>query len=292
MKPTLYEIIQNQFKKSGLLVTIWVAIVFMSSLITVTQGISLITKFYKNNLAERESYYQKLQTVVPGLQIGYISEVLGSPAIINSNKDGTKKEYVFVNKFFYLQAITRADGYTLSVAVTSRDKSFQPSFSAHGYTDKITINPSYKEDVGDQETDFKNLIKIVKGKGIVLNKTTFSDVTSAEALKEGYTICRARIGANRFSYSEETYLANPGNYQTIIIASNDAGNDGVSKYYGEMFNTFFENMEDQENCEKVPDGHRSGTAINTFIMTAPFVSGANISDFTFGADLRDVKVFD
>jgi len=292
MKSTLYEKIQNQFKKSGLLITIWVAVVFMSSLITLTQGISLINKFYKNNLAERESYYQKLKTVVPGLQIGYISEVLGSPAIINSNKDGTKKEYVFVNKFFYLQAITRADGYTLSVAVTSRDKSFQPSFGAHGYTDKITINPNYKESVGDSEVDLKNLINIVKGKGIVLNKTTFSDVTSAETLKEGHTICRARIGANRFSYSEETYLANPGNYQTIIIALNDAGNNGVSKYYGEMFDTYFVGGENQENCKKVPEGLRSNDTINTYIITAPFIGGVDISDFTFGADLRDVRVFE
>jgi len=264
----------------------------MSSLITLTQGIGLITKFYKNNLAERKSYYQKLQTVAPGLQIGYIFEVLGSPAITNSNKDGTKKEYIFVNKFFYLQAITRTDGYILSVAVTSRDKSFQPSFSAHGYTDKITINPNYKENINDSELDIKSLLNIKKGKEIVLNKTTFLDVTSVEALKEGHTLCRAHIGANRFSYSEETYLANPGNYQTMIVALNDAGNNGVSKYYGEMFDTFFVNMEDQENCEKVPYGHRSDTVINTFVMTAPFVSGADISDFTFGADLRDVRVFD
>jgi len=105
-------------------------------------------------------------------------------------------------------------------------------------------------------------------------------------------ICRARIGAHRFSYSEEIYLANPGNYQTIMLVLNDAGNDGVSNYYSEMFDTFFVKMSPQEACEKVPLGHRKNTSINTFIITAPFITGEDIKDFSFGADLTDVRVFD
>lgn len=294
-KLPLQDKIINYFKNNYILLLIWILIVFLSSIITITEGISLLTNIYKTKVIEKQILYGKLNSLAPGLQIDYYTQILGVPAIIKRNNDKTQKEYIYVNKYFYVQAITRDDGYVLSYAITTRDRKFKPTFKAHGYTDsfnreKFEMLSNKETDTANDTRNFKN--SIIKGKGITLNKTTFAEVVTQNNLLDSKVMCKAYIGAHRFNYSEEIYLANPGNYQTMIVGINDAGNTDSAKYIGELFNIFFNGDADQESCSGVPYKHRLETKINTFIITAPYIEGKDIKDFTYGVNLLDVRVFE
>jgi len=88
----LQDKLVNIFKNNLFLTIIWVLVVFLSSIITITNGLTILHNYYKATVTEKKTYYKMLDTLVPGLQIDYFYNILGSPAIIKPNIENTKKE--------------------------------------------------------------------------------------------------------------------------------------------------------------------------------------------------------
>lgn len=261
MNNILVTKIKKKLANNYLIFLSWAIIVLLSSLITITQGLTILKDFYNSHFLIKENLYSQLNKLYPNTNIDYIKSVLGSPQIVKGsqiNKNSNKKEYIFINKYYYVQTIVDDIGAVLAIAITSRDKNFNPTF----------IDPSYN---GTQK------IKII------LNKTSFYEYSK----KQGN--CIIISGARRHGYYEEFYLANPGNYQSIIIGLNDSSYMNINKKDYEVFSFAFTGL--NYDCNKIPQSFRKNS-INTFIITAPFVDYKDLKDFTLGANLDDVRVFD
>lgn len=110
----------------------------------------------------------------------------------NLARDGTRDddvEWVWVDDLFYVRALTHIDDddYITRFAVTTRWKRFRP-------------------------------ILRVAGMKCQLGRTTFE-----EGVLTGIPLVQVDIRAHRGVVAQRAYLANPGDYQTLIVAANDAG---------------------------------------------------------------------
>src|SRR6266536_3437836 len=109
-------------------------------------------------------------------------------------------EYVFVDEYFYLDAITDPQRKVLYFAVTIRDKSFHPTF--------------------------KNQVFQIQ-----LGRSKYSDIPGRPGSAQG---C---FGAHWFAYYETRYFGRPGAYQDFGFGFNTAGYsaaNSVKAYKGLM----------------------------------------------------------
>lgn len=264
--------IGKYLKTKKIIIVIWLITVFFSSLITITEGYKKLSDFYINNFRVKNSEYEKIVKLKPHVHISYIEELIGDPTIIqtsdlelgNDNFDkypDARKEYVFVHKNYYVQAITNKDEMVVSLAITSRTKDFNP----------IIYRPGQS---GNKKSK------------IILNKTTFSEFGN-----DADASCTANIGARRFNYYEEYHGSNPDNYQNIIVAVNDSGYiDSNIIGYDKLFEKIFEEGNDDRACQVAPEFRNN--AINTVILFAPFKSLSDVNNYWVGPNYDAVRVID
>lgn len=278
IKQLLMDKISNYLKNKQIIVIIWLVTVFFSSLITITDGFNKLVNIYNSHFGVVSIEYSKLSKLKPNVHISFIEQLIGSPTLIQSEdfeiitdqdkkERETLKEYVFIRKNYYVQAITNSDGVAISVAITSRNFNFKPVFYRPGQ-------------IGNNKAK------------IILNETTFNTFDSTEQAS-----CKALIGARRFNYYEEYYEANPGNYQSVIISYNDAGYSPVNlKGFDKLFQDLFIDDKIQADkqgyitCDLIIE-FRDNT-VNTVIFTAPSVNSSDINKFWLGPNLDVVRVID
>ncbi|MCK4553380.1 hypothetical protein KAU19_00250 [Candidatus Parcubacteria bacterium] len=261
-KIKLHKIVER-FKKNNLFILIGVLLILLSSVITITQGFSAIKEQYEKSIGYKGKLLENLSQLSADVHIGYFTEILGNPVFVNNyderihaNQELTKTnltEYVFVNKYYFVQALTDNQGKVIVYTVTTRVANFNPKF-----------------------------------KGIELGKTKFKDLGQAV---DGDIV--SYLGAHNFYYHETYWGANPGNYQTSIYALNEAGYAGLeeelesytmippSKKLGE------EILSSDPEIEKF----RNNAIINTYGVSAPLVFfRENLNDFRFGPDYNQIRI--
>lgn len=267
---TLLSKVQKTFADNWIIVAIWMIVVFSSSLVTLYQGFEILRTYYNQSFASKHNMKKALEDIYPNQQIHVIVEKIGKPEIVqavNENNEEAILEHIFIDEYFYIQAITDDSNNILSLAITTRDKEFNPEFDIPG-----------------------------TNKNVVLGKSTFYSL-----FEEPYGGCFTRFGAHNFSYFEGNYLANSGNYQTYYMGVNDAGYLPDEWWKGDGYNDLYNNAMADDNffqkdgdCQHIPTSYRESAVINTYTITAPFafsaISKDSQPDMVFGANLNTVRV--
>lgn len=169
-------------------------------------------------------------------------------------------EYLFVNDYAYIQAITDSDDKVIIYAVTNREGDFNPTLHLPiGYDITLGENRFIELDEFDQEPEW----------------------------------VRSFLGAHNFYYSEEYYFGNPGYYQTYIFALAGAGFLGLDSDSNTDLvvppgrrNVDSANLDDPDVNE-----FRNKALINTYVVTSPLLgSRYEFNGTQFGPDDIQVRV--
>lgn len=285
-KSNLREKIILKLTNNILIVTIWMIVVFISSTLTIVDGITFAKKTADQTFFHNETHYRMLNTVKVNTDISSFITIIGQPILKEKSESYVK--YTFENHDFFLTALVDEQDRVVTFSVTSKKKSFKPSFElpgyeANGYLGKITLN----------ETKFVDLYPKIEG--------PLSDSIQDESLKElakhkfshqTSPSCFLHIGVRRFRYFEGSYLGNPSNYQTIYYGINDSGY--MDSYPMPENNDLWYILGTGE-CQLL-DGNFRNSKVNTYVITAPFEFVENSistdsANLLFGPDLDQVRVF-
>lgn len=152
-------------------------------------------RLFVATLGQQRIWYSRLKKLAPDVYISHFHGLLGEPTF--KNVTGSLEEYVYVHKYFYIQAVTDANGGVLFFSVTRRRKEFRPQV----WGQEVGWSP-------DRSTGVLQLGKFAFAR--------LKDVGTPDG-------ARSWLGANRFHFSESYYFGNPGSYQTYILGLNQAG---------------------------------------------------------------------
>lgn len=159
------------------------------------QGTVGLLRLYRATFGRMQVAYRKLGKLAPDVTHDYFSSVLGAPVFRRASYGHT--EFVYVDRYFYVQAWVDDIDVVTFYTVTSRSKRFHPSI----WNDAASW------------VLFKD-----QGRKLKLGKFTFSEIP--EWSPSGIT---GHVGARRYSYAETYYFGNPGHYQTYVLGFTDAG---------------------------------------------------------------------
>ena len=215
------------------------------------------------NTEEGQTLIRPVFTGICKSDINYFEGLLGNPVFVNYSEYNGFKEFIFVNEFFYTQAITNDSGRVLAYSITTRKEDFNPEIELGPYT---TENKIIK-------------VKLGKTKFYEIDGVSFGDPESIDS----------RLGVHDWFYSEEHYFGNPGNYQSYFFSVNQAG-------YGNEF--YPPAIKDQrDNTVKNPEiiDFRKNAIINTYTITVPMVNSktlglSNNENYLLGPDYNQVRV--
>lgn len=263
----LYELGQK-IRKIWIIALFGLALTILNSLITISTSIPIIQNIYIGTLGEKADLIQKIESLVPGTNISFFKQKFNDPTFINTDEKEGRREYVFVNKFFYLDATTDLNDKVLYYAVTTRDDKFNPTFKSPMFN----LN-------GDQIT-------------VTLGKTRFNEITDYPTVMDG---C---LGAHDWFYYESYYLGNPGNYQTYAFGINMAGDSSeinaekISLINDEVCSWNRKTKEVVEQPKSPTDpilDFRNNSVVNTYLVTEP------MGDFSphrlgIGVDYYQVRI--
>ncbi|MFZ3423170.1 ETEC_3214 domain-containing protein [Vibrio harveyi] len=138
---------------------------------------------FYNNFIKQKRAEDDLKLLNTGVSIQHVKSVFGAPITESKNKKEKVTEYIYSFKNFYLQVVFSDDNEVVFYAVTSKSDSFQPSI------------PYLRKNLG----------------------STFFE------LSDHYTKNEADRSSRFYTYAENIYLANPGNYRHLYLAHNAAG---------------------------------------------------------------------
>jgi len=269
MKFSFYKL-RLKAEKFWLIVLIGVIVVSLNAIVSTGTNLLQIKSTLETTLFKKQHLINTVEKLVPGTDISYYINKFGQPLFINVGDKTEKKEWVFVNEFFYLDVVTDLDNQVVYFAVTTRDKTFNPTFRTAGYPNN---SPSFK---------------------VTLGSTRFSDLPTTPEQISG---C---VGARRFFYHELHYLGNPGHYKTYGVGINDAGilseEDAIWDFLIENseYCTFVNERSPSLENESFLTA-RKNSIINTYFETAPLVSISSMSAQIFvgpsiGVDLDQVRI--
>ncbi len=227
-------------------------VLLLSSLITITNGTSIVIKWYHSTLGRKRAAIENLSRLSAGVSIGYFQNILGTAAFERTLK--SLVEYVFVNPLFYVQAISK-ERTVVSFSVTTRKRWFNPTLRLGPYslTGKVA--------------------------SIRLGKTKFAELDSLSKPKE----IGCSLGGRRFEYHEEFYFGNPGKYQEFVFSINDAGF---------LHHPFISSIAPLSLDDPAVAAFRREAVINTYTITAPLVSAGDLKGISRGANYDQVRVLD
>jgi TIR domain len=233
----------------------------------VAEGISRVINELTTTQLNRQKQIalEKVEKLVPEVDVSLYQDTFGKPTFINRKpffmnpNDELRKfvEYVFVDEYFYLDAIADDEGKVLYFALTIRDKTFNPIF--------------------------KNQVFQVQ-----LGVSKYSDIPGRPHSAQG---C---FGANWFAYYETKYFGRPGAYQDFGFGFNTAGYydtaNGVRAYRGLLSTTHncHGTLSEQE-MESVRE-LIAVEVFNTYAVSAP---GVQITDYAYiilGVNYDQVRI--
>lgn len=215
--------------------------------------------------------YSKLRKLAPGVQISNFQDLLGKESFVNELSNDVI-EYVFVNPLYYVEAATDIDNNVLFYSLTTRKEGFNPKFQ---------FGPWYVDQ--DKEMTFE------------LGKTTYSDLE--EAFRGNPVYAEYFTGVNWFYYFEAYYVGRPGNYQTFIFSTNQAGSKAAWPLWDEMSgkidNTDLNSDEAIRNQDWIE--YRESAPINTHTVTTSLFGIQDILELDktyFGPSVEQVRLLD
>ncbi|MEK7525877.1 MAG: ETEC_3214 domain-containing protein [Patescibacteria group bacterium] len=215
--------------------------------------------FYRFGRSKIEHKYGILEKISVGINIEYLKSILGTPAFINQLKEEEESEFVFVDDYYYVQAVVDKDGEVISLVMVSRSEDFNPLLGNLGVIEAI------------------------------LNKTTFSEIKESE----NYKVCYRFQGANTPQYYfEESFFGNAGNYLTYLVGISDAGSP-VQRIPDYDSKDMSDGWQGEVDCSRINKEQRDEKQVNTFITWSPEVKTkyqSNIPIRFFGPNLTQVRL--
>lgn len=146
---------------------------------------------WQKTVGRRREFASRLRRIAPGMERGYLEQVLGLPAF---KEAGNPIRLTWVDPDCYVQAIVDAHDVVQAMSFTTRTYGFAPRFF-RGHT--LNADGSTIE--------------------VKLGRTRFHDLALSPSGVTG------SIGARRFLYGEAFDYGSPGYYVTYVYAVNDAG---------------------------------------------------------------------
>jgi hypothetical protein len=122
----------------------------------------------------------------------------------------------FIDRDYYVQTISDEDQTVLAFSVTTRSRRFRPVYQVHR-PPGLLERWRWRREWGKP---YRPLIKITLG------RTTFADLDPHDPDQFAGPHFRVSMGAHNHSYSEMTYLGNPGSYQSFVWTASDAARQG------------------------------------------------------------------
>ncbi|TSC96538.1 MAG: hypothetical protein Athens101426_303 [Parcubacteria group bacterium Athens1014_26] len=201
----------------------WI-IILISSVIAILVAFATFSKWLYEKIQKKRRFLKTLSLLTIGTNIDYFKTLLGNPVFIN--KVGNYDEFIFVNPYFYVQAIVNSQGKIVLFSITTRNKRFNPILNIGG-------------------GDFS----------VKLGKTTFSKL-----MKEPEKVFKRGGDHGGFDfYSEVYYFGNPGHYLNYAFSINENVYDAFS--YVPL--SFLENTPD--NPDEIKK-FRNENIINTYTV--------------------------
>jgi len=209
--------LNEKFQKNPLFSLVILISTTLTFFATIIANITAIKSFIQNNIAlsvilsiatilillaivsstsyfKKREWLRKVEWLRPGANISVYLGKFGDPMIINHDEVKKRKEYVFINTYFYLVLITDMNDEVRCFTVTIKNKAFKPIFKSPGYPKN---RPSYK---------------------IKLGASTFSEIPHQPDQIRSHQM--AHYG---HSYYETFYFGRPGYYLHFAFGINDAG---------------------------------------------------------------------
>jgi len=224
-------------------------------------GVGLL-RLYRATIGRAGVAHRKLGKLSPDVTLSYFTSILGPPAFNNSASHHT--EFVYVDRYFYLQAWVDTRERVIFYTVTSRRKRFRPPIWNDAASWVLFQNPSKK---------------------LRLGRFSFSQVPEWDP--DGII---GWLGARRFGYTESFYFGNPGHYQRYVIGFTDAGT-----VYGPM-PRIAETLPDYSVQVGIFSGQSDEDAVREYIAQEPVVRfrrearpnlyGVSSPHFSFASDLE------
>ncbi|MBY0294147.1 hypothetical protein K2Q08_02335 [Patescibacteria group bacterium] len=128
----------------------WI-VILVSSFVTIILALVGFSKWFYKKFSQKGEFLSKTRQLAIGMDIRNFEKILGDPVFINtlSGKLDGNDEYVFSNKFFYTQAVINSTRQVVLFSITSREKSFKPSFKIGGSGFEVTLGKTYFSQIGD-----------------------------------------------------------------------------------------------------------------------------------------------
>ncbi len=198
------EKIKKWANSQPFVVIAFVLLVAISSLVTITEGVTKLNSYYFSSFWKSQNASKKIATLNINTPIDLYFDILGKPYFINNR--GTHTEYIFIDDLFYVQAVSNSEGRVVLYSITTRDKYFHPKIY-FPYTD-------------------------IKGNEmkILLGKTKFPVIPDVRPESANGTFTPKQL-----FYSEIYWLGNPGRYLTYGLTYNSAGTGDVGEIYWPLF---------------------------------------------------------
>lgn len=200
--------------------------------------LTLARSKYQRSIGRKRTLRKNLSRLACGVTFEYVESLLG-PALTTSKDQAGRIRRTYRTTEVYVVATASDDAQSIDgYAVTIRSKSFRLK-TGHNTNSQIDVElPSLGSEIG-------NLLDGAPASGLLY-----------------------ACGANRFGFAEAHYLANPGSYQTCILAYNDAGigefeaNLNVIVVTGE----FSSPVAEETDGLSLLDGLRNRISFNTFCL--------------------------
>lgn len=244
------------------------------AILTLDALIRLLGSLSRRTFGRWRHARSQLRRLAANADIGFFTSVLGAPFLRREHNSllhevrGRLTEYVFVGLGFYVQAITDEHGLVVIFTVTARENKLKA---------KIPI-PNF----GMYTSEAKPL-------ELKLGSSHMADCPWPPDKVYAY------VGAHSFGYYESYYLANPGNYQTLVLSWNESGIGSLTDNRAplEQLSSNEPSLDvAREELLSSPEGIavRRETVINSYSLTAPGLTVDLRLDELYGVRHNDVRV--
>lgn len=260
---TLKEEVQKNtyYKLIAIIVTIILSVT--AAFAGIISNLTTIENFMNTTFFPNQMPLKNIEDLAPGVNIGSYENIFGVPTYLNQNKVLKTKEYIFVNTYFYLDAVTDTNDEVLYFAVTIRDATFNPVFKSPGYRENQPI--------------FQ----------ITLGISTFNDVDGLPKYID------TSVGAHYFSYYETRFYGNPGDYEEFGFGLNEAGYiPNIAETYIPILDKIQDHVGNSgysENDLETLKDFRTKISFNTYAVSAPGVSLEDYNLANLGVDYYQVR---
>jgi hypothetical protein len=205
-----------------------------------------VRRRYRETIGRRADRYARLARLGTGAQLSFFASVLGEPPAMQ--RSVVKSDYIefvqrgdpdfdphadplqpqerylersftestFIDRDYYVQAITDDDESVLAYSVTTRSKRFRPVYQVlrrRGRLERLRWRIRARQ-------KYRPLVNVKLG------RTTFADLDSPDPEKLAAPHFKVMLGAHNHFYSEFAHFGNPGHYQWFVWSASDAARQG------------------------------------------------------------------